>query len=49
VQVATLDQINTALWLPVTHIVVVRDGTAADEYKHILVNKEDAEKPMPNT
>ena len=43
-QIAVLDQINTALWLPVTNIVVLRDGTAVGEYKHILVNKDDADK-----
>ncbi len=42
--VATLDRIDTALWLPTTDITVMRDPKPIGDYKYILVNTEDGEK-----
>lgn len=43
-QISSLDQIDTALWLPVTDITVVRSASPVGGYDYTLVNTEDSEK-----
>ena len=42
--VSTIDQVDTALWLPVTDITVVADPHPIGEFRYVLVNTEDGEK-----
>src|SRR6266571_7224319 len=43
-EIASLDRIDTSLWLPTTDITVMRDPRPVDDFKYILVNTEDGEK-----
>ncbi|MGA8594897.1 MAG: hypothetical protein WB676_09150 [Bryobacteraceae bacterium] len=43
-QVDTLDQIDTALWLPITNIVVLPSDRTGDDNEYILLDKDDGEK-----
>lgn len=43
-QVSDFDQIDTALWLPVTDITVIRNPSGIGSFKYTLVNTEDGEK-----
>jgi hypothetical protein len=43
-QISALDQVDTALWLPVADISVLRDSNATGGYDYALVNTEDEEK-----
>lgn len=42
--IETIDQIDTALWLPVTDITVIANPRPIGDYKYILINTEDDEK-----
>ena len=42
--IATIDRIDTAIWLPTTDITVMRDRRLVGDYKYVLVNTEDGEK-----
>lgn len=42
-EIDPLDQIDTALWLPVTDIVVMQAPQAVGDYTYILLDKDDAE------
>ena len=42
--ISTLDQIDTALWLPITDITVMVNPRPIGDYKFILVNTDDGEK-----
>jgi hypothetical protein len=40
------DRIDTALWLPITDITVLRAPSPRGEYKYLLLNTEDGEKAL---
>ena len=43
-QISSGDQIDTALWLPITDITVVQATSPVGEYKYELIDAEDHEK-----
>jgi hypothetical protein len=43
-QIDAMDQIDTALWLPVTDIVVMVAESSIGGYDYILISKDDGEK-----
>lgn len=43
-EIISIDQVDTALWLPTTDITVIRDPRPVGDYKYVLVNTEDGEK-----
>ncbi len=43
-EITSVDQVDTALWLPTTNITVMADPRPIGDYKYILVNTEDGEK-----
>lgn len=45
-EVSPVDRIDTALWLPVTDITILRASRPVGDYKYMLVNKEDGEKAL---
>ncbi len=45
-EINVLDQIDTALWLPITNITVLESRSAIGDYKYELTNTEDGEKAV---
>jgi hypothetical protein len=45
-EINSLDRINTALWLPVTNVTVLRASQSVGDFKYLLVNKDDGEKAL---
>ena len=45
-EISSLDQIHTALWLPITDIVVRLASSAVGDYRYVLMNKEDGEQVL---
>ena len=43
-QISDFDQVDTALWLPVTDITVLRDPKGVGDFRYTLVDTEDGEK-----
>jgi hypothetical protein len=48
-EINAIDRIDTALWLPITDITVLKANSPVGEYKYVLVNKDDGEKLWPST
>ncbi len=45
-QINDLDQIDTALWLPITDITVLHADSPIGDYRYVLINKDDGEKAL---
>ena len=45
-EINAMDRIDTALWLPITDITVLRASSRIGECKYVLVNKDDGEKAL---
>jgi hypothetical protein len=45
-QINTLDQIDTALWLPITDITVAKASSPTGDYKYVLFDKQEGEKAL---
>ena len=45
-QVNTLDQIDTALWLEITDVTVVKASSPTGEYKYVIIDKQAGEKAL---
>jgi len=45
-EINSLDQIDTALWLPITNITILKASQPVGDYKYTLVNKDDGEKAL---
>jgi hypothetical protein len=45
-EINSLDRINTALWLPITNITILKASQSVGDYKYTLVNKDDGEKAL---
>lgn len=45
-EIETTDQVDTALWLPVTDITVLEADSPVGPYSYMLVNTEDGEKAL---
>jgi len=45
-EINSLDRIDTALWLPITDITILKASQPVGDFKYILVNKEDGEKAL---
>jgi hypothetical protein len=43
-EIESADQVDIALWLPITDIAVQRSVTASGDYRYVLINTEDGEK-----
>ena len=42
--IESVDRIDTALWLPITDVTVVKASSPIGDYKYVLINTEDGEK-----
>lgn len=45
-EINSLDRINTALWLPITNVTVLKAGAPVGDYKYTLINTDDGEKAL---
>jgi hypothetical protein len=45
-EIYDIDRVDTALWLPITDITVLRSRSPVGEYKYLLINKDDDEKAL---
>ncbi len=45
-EINSIDRIDTALWLPITDITVLKASQPVGDYKYTLVNTEDGEKAL---
>ena len=45
-EINSFDRLDTALWLPITNIVVLEASQPIGDYKYVLVNKDDGEKAL---
>ncbi len=45
-EINSIDRIDTALWLPITDIVVLEAKSPIGEFNYMLVNTEDGEKAL---
>ena len=45
-QINSVDQADTALWLPITDITIVRAKSPIGDYKYELIDTEDDEKAL---
>ena len=43
-EISSLDRIETAIWLPISNITVLRASSPVGDYKYTLVNTDDGEK-----
>lgn len=45
-QISSVDQVDTALWLPTTSITVIKSRSPIGDYKYELINTDDNEKAL---
>lgn len=45
-QIDSVDRVDTALWLPITNVTVLRASSPIGEYKYVLINTDDGEKAL---
>jgi hypothetical protein len=41
-----VDRVDTALWLPISNITILRASPAVGDYKYSLLNSDDREKAL---
>lgn len=45
-EIDSLDRIDTALWLPISNITILKASSPVGDYKYTLVNTDDGEKAL---
>jgi hypothetical protein len=45
-EINSLDRIDTALWLPISNITILKASQPVGDYNYTLVNKDDGEKAL---
>jgi hypothetical protein len=45
-EINSLDRIDTALWLPISNVTILKASSPVGEYKYTLVNTDDGEKAL---
>ena len=45
-QIDSVDRVDTALWLPITNVIVLKASSPIGEYKYMLINTDDGEKAL---
>ena len=45
-QIDSVDRVDTALWLPITNVTVLKASSPIGEYKYMLINIDDGEKAL---
>jgi len=45
-EINSLDRIDTALWLPISNVTVLKASSPVGDYKYTLINTDDGEKAL---
>jgi len=45
-EINSLDRIDTALWLPITNMTILKASSSVGDYKYTLINTDDGEKAL---
>lgn len=45
-QINSLDRIDTALWLPIRNVTILKASSPIGDYKYTLINADDGEKAL---
>lgn len=45
-EINSLDRIDTALWLPISNVTILKASSPVGDYKYTLVNTDDGEKAL---
>lgn len=45
-EINSLDRIDTALWLPISDVTILKASSPVGEYKYTLINTDDGEKAL---
>jgi hypothetical protein len=45
-EITTLDRIDTALWLPISNVTILKASSPVGDYKYTLINSDDGEKAL---
>jgi hypothetical protein len=45
-EINSLDRIDTALWLPISNVTILKASSPIGDYKYTLINTDDGEKAL---